>query len=68
MKNATSVITISDELSAEIATAILTKQTELNRDPYELMNIVLTVHNTLRDLSAKVSAIRSEKTSFHACG
>jgi purine-nucleoside phosphorylase len=60
MSQASSVITISDELSSEIATAILTRQSELNRDPRELLNIVLTVHDTLRDLSAKARASRSK--------
>jgi len=52
MSQTTSVITMSDELSSEIATAILTKQSELKRDPRELLDIVMTVHNTLRELSA----------------
>jgi hypothetical protein len=61
MTQTTSVITISDELSSEVATAILTKQKELNRDPRELMDIVLTVHGTLRELSAKARESRVEK-------
>jgi hypothetical protein len=61
MTQTTSVITISDELSTEIATAILTKQKELNRDPRELLDIVLTVHNTLRELSANARESRIEK-------
>jgi len=46
-------VTVSDEISSEVATAILTKQRELNRDPKELLSIVLTVHDTLRQLSDK---------------
>ena len=53
MTQATSVITISDELSSEVATAILTRQKELKRDPRELLDIVLLVHNTLRELSTQ---------------
>jgi hypothetical protein len=52
MTDYTAVITISDELSSEVATAILTRQSELNRDPRELLDIVMTVHNTLLELSA----------------
>jgi hypothetical protein len=59
-QNAT-VITISDELSSEVATAILTRQKELNRDPRELLDIVLMVHSTLRELSAKARESRVEK-------
>jgi len=61
MNNSVSVVVISDEVSTEVATAILTKQTEMNRDPHELMNIVLAVHDTLRDLSKKARADRLEK-------
>jgi hypothetical protein len=61
MTQTTSVITISDELSSEVATAILTKQKEINRDPRELLDIVLTVHRTLRELSAKARESRVEK-------
>ena len=61
MNNPVSVVVISDEVSTEVATAILTKQRELNRDPHELMNIVLAVHDTLRDLSEKARANRLAK-------
>jgi hypothetical protein len=67
MSQTTLVITISDELSSEIATAILTRQNELNRDPRELLDIVLTVHNTLRDLSAKARESRYDKNDRFAC-
>jgi len=61
MTQITSAITISDELSSEVATAILTRQKEFNRDPRELLDIVLTVHSTLRELSAKARESRVEK-------
>jgi len=61
MSQTASVITISNELSGEVATAILTRQNELNRDPRELLRIVLTVHDTLRELSAKARESRSKK-------
>jgi len=61
MTQITSAITISDELSSDVATAILTRQKELNRDPRELLDIVLTVHSTLRELSAKARESRVEK-------
>lgn len=61
MTNTVSVVTISDEISSEVATAILTKQKELNRDPKELLNIVLIVHDTLRQLSAQAREKRSQR-------
>lgn len=61
MTQITSAITISDELSSEVATAILTRQKEFNRNPRELLDIVLTVHSTLRELSAKARESRVEK-------
>ena len=48
------VTTISDEISNEVATAILTRQRELDRTPRELLDIVMEVHETLRKLSAEV--------------
>ena len=66
MSQITSAIATSDELSSEIATAILTRQKELNRDPQELLQIVLTVHNTLRDLSAKPHQSRYAKAAHVA--
>jgi len=61
MTNTVSAVTISDEISNEVATAILTKQKELNRDPQELLNIVLIVHDTLRQLSVPAREKRSER-------
>ena len=63
MSHTATVITISDELSSEIAAAILTRQHELNRDPRELLHIVLTVHDTLRELSAKARESRSKRNA-----
>ena len=60
MNQTLSLTTISDEISSEVAAAILTKQKELNRDPKELLDIVLTVHDTLRHLSAKARDERSK--------
>jgi len=61
MTSTVSTLTISDEISNEVATAILTQQEQLNRDPKELLNIVLTVHDTLRQLSVNARAARREK-------
>ena len=58
MGQTTSVITISNELSSDVAASILTRQNELNRDPRELLDIVMTVHDTLRELSAKARESR----------
>ena len=52
------MITISNELSSEVAAAILTRQNELDRDPRELLDIVMTVHDTFRELSAKARESR----------
>ena len=58
MAQTASSTTISDELSSEFAMAILTHQKELNRDPRELLQIVMTVHNTLREYqSARLIAV-----------
>jgi len=54
-------ITISDELSGEVATAILTKQKQMNRDPHELLAIVRMVHVTLQDLSIRARDRRLER-------
>lgn len=61
MNQTRSAVTISDELSGDIATAILTRQKELNRDPRELLAIVMSVHNTLREMSAKARENRYKK-------
>jgi hypothetical protein len=60
-------LSVSDEISNEVATAILTKQKELNIDPKELLNIVFTVHNTLRQLSAEVCGARKDKVDHISC-
>lgn len=67
MTKTASVLTISDEISNEVAAAILTKQQELNRDPKELLNIVLSVHDTLRQLSVKARDERLEKINRVFC-
>ena len=64
MTQRTLVVTISDELSGEVAAAILTKQRELGRDPRELLAIVITVHNTLRELSVNARERRYMKNRF----
>jgi hypothetical protein len=51
-KNVSAII-ISDELSSDVAAAILTKQREMGRDPRELLDIVLAVHHTLQELSLR---------------
>ena len=61
MTNTASAVSISDEISSEVAAEILTKQRELNRDPKELLNIVLAVHDTLRELSAQSRDERSAR-------
>jgi hypothetical protein len=61
MKNTHSAITVSDEISSEVAAEILTKQIELNRDPQELLGIVLAVHTTLRELSERAHESRFKK-------
>ena len=56
--------TLSDELSGDIAVAILTRAKELARDPRELLEIVRTVHGTLQDLSleaAESARVKREK-------
>ena len=61
MTNTTEVVTVSDEISGEVASELLTKQRQLNRDPQELLKIVLVVHNTLRELSERVRVSRDQK-------
>jgi hypothetical protein len=55
------LVSVSDEVSNEVATALLTRQRELNRTPRELLDIVIKVHETLRELSAKVREDRSKQ-------
>ncbi len=55
------VRTISDEVSNEVATAILTKQREFKRDPIELLSIVVRVHDTLQELSVRARDGRRER-------
>jgi hypothetical protein len=44
---------VSHELSSDVAIAILTSVTQSNRDPRELMDIVLAVHSTLQELAVQ---------------
>ena len=67
MSQTASVIIISDEISSEIATAILTRQKELNRDPRELLDIVVRAHDTLRQLSANARESRRKRTERFFC-
>jgi hypothetical protein len=55
------VTTVSDEISNEVAVEILTRQIELERDPRELLMIVQTVHETLRDLAERARERRYKK-------
>ena len=58
---------LSDELSGDVAVAILTRLQELNRDPHELLEIVRAVHVTLQDLSQGPSdTARSESRTSNS--
>jgi hypothetical protein len=50
-----SALTIADDLSTDVAQAILTKQQEWGGDPRALLDVVRVVHDTLRDLSLKAT-------------
>jgi len=53
MNKSVSAKTLADELSSDVATAILTRQGDPGRDPLELLEIVRTVHLTLQELSSR---------------
>jgi hypothetical protein len=53
MSKSMAAFTISDDISTDVAQAILTKQKEWGRDPKALLNVVRIVHDTLRDLSLR---------------
>ena len=53
---------LSDELSGDVAVAILTRLQELNRDPHELLEIVRAVHVTLQELSLGPSEAAESRT------
>ena len=55
MSKAMSALTIADDLSTDVAQAILTKQQEWGGDPRALLDVVRVVHDTLRDLSLKAT-------------
>ena len=61
MGNNNLAITISDELSGDIAAAILTRAQETGRDPHELLEIVRTVHETLQELSLRARDSRLQR-------
>jgi len=61
MANNNLAITISDELSGEVAAAILTRAQETGRDPHELLEIVRTVHETLQELSVRARDSRLQR-------
>ncbi|HKE58618.1 MAG TPA: hypothetical protein VKB46_18025 [Pyrinomonadaceae bacterium] len=65
MANNISAITISDELSSDVAAEILTRQKEIGRDPHELLDIVRTVHETLQELSSRAHDRRMQKYIAH---
>jgi hypothetical protein len=51
MSKRASAMAVSHELSSDVAIAILTTLSQSNRDPDELMEIVLAVHSTLQELA-----------------
>ena len=59
---------LSDELSGDVAVAILTRLQELNREPRELLEIVRTVHITLQDLSEAASHAARPESSTSSSG
>jgi hypothetical protein len=59
MSKAMSALTIADDLSTDVAQAILTKQQEWGGDPRALLDVVRVVHDTLRDLSLKATQTHS---------
>ncbi len=61
MSKSMSAVTISDDVSSDVAQAILTRQKDWGGDPRALLNLVRVVHDTLRDLS-----LRSKSHSLDA--
>jgi predicted transcriptional regulator len=51
-------MSISNELSSEIATAILTAKSKYQVDLNDLKEIVVQVHSTLQQMTAKAKAAR----------
>jgi hypothetical protein len=51
-------MTISNELSSEIATAILVGENKAQQELKELMEIVLKVHSVLQEMKAEAYAAR----------
>jgi hypothetical protein len=67
MSKASMTITISDDLSSDIASAILTRQKEWGADPIVLLDVVRTVHDTLRELSSKTDTDRKKWRAGSRC-
>jgi hypothetical protein len=53
-------MTISNELSSEIATALLAAKNKTPRELEELKEILLTIHSTLQRLTAENGAARPQ--------
>jgi hypothetical protein len=53
-----SAMTISNELSSEIATAILAGENKAPQELKELMEIVIKVHSVLQEMKAEARAAR----------
>ena len=51
-------MTISNELSSDIATAILAAENKAPRELKELMEIVLKVHSVLQEMTVEARAAR----------
>jgi hypothetical protein len=68
MSKSMAAFTISDDISTDVAQAILTKQEEWGRDPNALLNVVRMVHDTLRDLSLRSTTDSQTNESHSATG
>jgi hypothetical protein len=68
MSKSMAAFTISDDISTDVAQAILTKQKEWGRDPNALLNVVRIVHDTLRDLSLRSTTDSRTNKSRPAAG
>jgi hypothetical protein len=53
-------MTISNELSSEIATALLTSKDRSPRELEDLKEILLTIHSTLQKLTENPSVVKRE--------
>lgn len=68
MSKSMAAFTISDDISTDVAQAILTKQKEWGRDPNALLNVVRIVHDTLRELSLRSTTDSPTKESHPGAG